>query len=303
VNAVLRRIAREDWTAPTDADGLGMAYSHPDWLVNRWIRTFGRERTRLLLVHNNTQPTITLQPARWSASRLAEALESNGVNVARRQAGGPAYGFELQDHRQVSSLPGYDEGAFVVQDSSQRRLLEFAAFPADIMIWDACAAPGGKAVTLAARGPVVASDPSPSRLKRLRENVDRVAPSVRLFRADARQPPLAGGSMRGVLVDAPCSATGTIARHPDARWRVSARRIRTLCRLQAEILDGAAGIVAPRGLLVYFTCSLEPEENHMQVDQFLERHTAFERDGDDVLIFPPDHRSDGGFGARLRRAA
>jgi 16S rRNA (cytosine967-C5)-methyltransferase len=104
-----------------------------------------------------------------------------------------------------------------------------------------------------------------------------------------------------VLIDAPCSATGTLRRHPDARWRLTERRILALVRRQRDILDAGAGVVGDGGRLVYLTCSLEPEENKEQVDGFLQRHPGFYREGDDLSIFPPDAGTDGGYGARMRR--
>jgi 16S rRNA (cytosine967-C5)-methyltransferase len=106
-----------------------------------------------------------------------------------------------------------------------------------------------------------------------------------------------------VLIDAPCSATGTMARHPDARWRLSERRLERLVERQADILDGVASVVSVAGSLVYMTCSLEPEENERQVDRFLDRHPEYRRTQDDVFIFPTDSGTDGGFAAHMRRVA
>ncbi len=301
VNAVLRRLSNEAETPAATGDGpsqLASEYSHPDWLVIRWAARYGTDSTRALLEHNNRRPPLTIQPARWSERRLEDELRSADVTFSAAAPGG----FHVENRR-VSDIPGYDEGGFLVQDSSQRRLLEFAAFPADVLVWDACAAPGGKSVRLTTRGPVIASESSRDRLPRLRENLRRAAPSTMVLRSDARRPPFRSGSFESVLVDAPCSATGTMARHPDARWRLSPARIRSLCRLQIEILDGVAPVVARGGLLVYFTCSLEPEENTLQIDRFLERHSEFQRDTEDLHIFPPESGSDGGYGARMRRAA
>jgi 16S rRNA (cytosine967-C5)-methyltransferase len=119
--------------------------------------------------------------------------------------------------------------------------------------------------------------------------------------ADARQPPIRPGAVDAVWLDAPCSATGTMAQHPDARWRVTPRRLAELTRLQQALLDGVATVLASGGLLVYTTCSLEPEENEVQVDGFLGRYATFRRDRSDVFIFPPDTGADGGYLAVLRR--
>jgi 16S rRNA (cytosine967-C5)-methyltransferase len=201
----------------------------------------------------------------------------------------------------VQQLPGYRDGAFVVQDPVQVRLLEFAAIPDGARVWDACAAPGGKAAVLAGRCKVVASELRRDRLERLGDTLARTAPDVPVLLADAARPPLRPGATDVVLVDAPCSATGTMARHPDARWRLSADQIERAARWQAAILDGVAPVVGPGALLLYMTCSLEPEENERQVNGFLERHPEFEREGDDLSIFPPDEGTDGGYAARMRR--
>jgi 16S rRNA (cytosine967-C5)-methyltransferase len=131
--------------------------------------------------------------------------------------------------------------------------------------------------------------------------------------ADARRPPVRPSA--AVLLDAPCLGTGTFARHPDARWRVTPEDLAGLAVLQAELLDAAAAVVAPAGLLVYATCSLEPEENRLQVDRFLDRHPEFRREPNDtfppaltspegdMMILPQRHHMDGAFAARLRRVA
>jgi 16S rRNA (cytosine967-C5)-methyltransferase len=302
VNAVLRRISR----APSDeapggggANDLADRYSHPEWLVARWLAHHGAERTERLMRHNNARPPLVIQPARWSADTLAAGLEAAGIDHTREPSG---HGFSVVAAR-GEALPGYSEGGFIVQDTTQRRLLDFIAVPAGARIWDACSAPGGKAVVLARCGTVLATDRSRRRIERLRENLTRTASHVWKAAADARHAPVLAETMDLVLVDAPCSATGTMARHPDARWRLSPSRIDDLARRQEEILEGVAPAVRRGGLLAYLTCSLEPEENHPQVDRFLEQHPDFRRDGDDLFVWPGEHAADGGFAARMRRAA
>jgi 16S rRNA (cytosine967-C5)-methyltransferase len=300
VNAVLRRVARGEPEQVTESDDPAARYSHPEWLVRRWRDAFGPERTERLLAHNNTRPPLTLRPARWSAEALKRALEDAGVPCRA----GPYPPTVIVEASSVRDLPGYADGAFVVQDAAQSRLLAFAGFPDGARLWDACAAPGGKAALLASAGlHVIASDRDRRRVAALRRSLARVAPGTPALVADARRPPLRAGSMEAVLVDAPCSATGTMARHPDARWRLSPGRIVRLVALQRAILDGAASVVALDGLLVYLTCSLEPDENARQVDDFLARHPGFCRAAPDLSIFPTDAGTDGGFGARMRRIA
>jgi 16S rRNA (cytosine967-C5)-methyltransferase len=290
VNAVLRKLAKAPVTPPATP-------SHPRWLVRRWEQAFGRDRTAALLAHNDARPSLVIQPARWSAAQLAAALEGFDVRFTQRESG-----FAIEGAR-VEDLPGFNDGAFLVQDPAQTRVLEHAAFPDGSLVWDACAAPGGKAVLLARRARVLASDVSPARIQRLRENAHRIAPGLAIFSADARRPPLADGSLDGVLLDAPCSATGTIARHPDARWKLTRQRIALMVELQAELLDAMARLVRPGGVLVYATCSLEPEENEQQVNGFLMRHPEFRRTVADLFVFPPDSGTDGAFASRLERTA
>jgi 16S rRNA (cytosine967-C5)-methyltransferase len=153
------------------------------------------------------------------------------------------------------------------------------------------------------RGPVIASDLRTERIGRLRETLKRVASSVPVLCADAVDPPLSPGAVDVVLVDAPCSATGTFQKHPDGRWRLSEVKIANAALVQARLLAGASTVVHKGGLLVYMTCSVEPEENEELVNSFLETHSHFVRDGEDLFLFPPDSGTDGGYVARLRRVS
>jgi len=307
-NAVLRRLAKElaaggpaAQPAPSSggARALAKQYSHPPWIVTRWIEQFGLERTEGLLRHNNQRSAVHLQPARWTVAKIREAFTAAAVPFTEAE-GLP--GLAVQGVR-VHELPGYAEGAFVVQDPAQALALAYVAVPPGSTVWDACAAPGGKAARLAATCRVLACDPRRVRLPRLIDTVRRAAPGAWAVCADALAAPVRTESFDVVLLDAPCSATGTIAKHPDARWRLSARRIERLVALQASLLDAAAQAVRPGGLLAYLTCSLEREENADQVDGFLSRHPAFRRLSGDFLLFPTDRGTDGAFAARLERQA
>jgi 16S rRNA (cytosine967-C5)-methyltransferase len=285
---------------PTDELGqLAKRHSHPRWLVARWVDRFGREATERLLAHNNQRPPVQLQPVRWSLERLREALKQRGLEVEESPER-PGIGLRGVS---VPELPGFAEGGFVVQDAAQALALAFIAVPDGVTVWDACAAPGGKSALLSRRCRVVASDVRAERLPRLAETVRRAGQGALLLRADALAPPFGAETFEAVVLDAPCSATGTLARHPDGRWRLNSRRLERLAALQQALLDGVAPEVAPGGLLAYMTCSLEREENENQVNAFLERHSGFRRDADDLFIFPPDRGTDGGFAARLVRTA
>lgn len=295
VNAVLRALSREGMPAPDPDDPAG-TYSHPQWMVDRWGRDRGWDATLALLEHNNRPPPLVIYAVGGHGPELENALRDRGIPAEPVEFGGWRMATTA-----VADLPGYDEGWFIVQDPGQRRLLDFADLPSSGLVWDACAAPGGKLLARSGPGRVVASDAQRDRIPRLRENLQRLRAHVPLFVADAADPPLRAGSAACVLLDVPCSATGTIARHPDARWRLTPERIAWLVRLQARILEGAAPVVQPGGLLVYLTCSLEREENRDQIDRFLAGHPAYRREGPDLEILPDRSGTDGGYGARLRR--
>src|SRR5215471_9852627 len=217
VNQVLRRLAQ---TGP----GTPGVASHPQWLVTRWERQFGAAETAHLLAWNDRKPPLVLQPLRWDAERLRRALEHAGFAVgdAPYRAGlAVSRTTHTSDSQHPTQLPGYSEGAFIVQDPAQVLVTRYAAIERGARIYDACAAPGGKAVALATRGThVVAADARPERLERLRETVRRTGVAIPMIAADLLSAPLRPGGWPAVLLDAPCSATGTIARHPDARWRL-----------------------------------------------------------------------------------
>jgi 16S rRNA (cytosine967-C5)-methyltransferase len=205
-----------------------------------------------------------------------------------------------------------------VQDGAHALVCRFAAPPAGSRLYDACAAPGGKAVALERAGArVVAGDGRPGRLPRLVETVRRAGVAIRVCGADLLAAPFAPGAFDAVLVDAPCTATGTMARHPEARWRLEPDAPARAARRQRRLLAAAASLIrAEGGLLVYATCSLEPEENEEVVNDFLARHPAFRRapepgavpaalvsDEGDLRSLPQRHGLDGAYAARLVRGA
>ena len=312
VNAVLRRLPREGETPASavrrpDPERLAAKWSHPEWLVARWLARFGHDNTERLLEWNNQHPPLVVQPARLSAGELQERFESSGV----RYFPAPFDAGLVVEESKPDRLPGYAEGWFLVQDPSQALVARFAGVPAGAVVLDACAAPGGKTLGLAANaGLVVAADLARRRLPRLRENVTRAGRSnIRVMLADAADPPIRPVDV--VLLDAPCLGTGTFARHPDARLRVKPEALERLAQEQAMLVDALATRVRPGGVLCYATCSLEPEENALQVDAFLARNPAFERQpvaGDfplssagDLEALPHRDGMDGAYAARLVR--
>jgi 16S rRNA (cytosine967-C5)-methyltransferase len=313
-NAVLRRLSavpRETRPPRDPTDGAPLhGASHPDWLVARWVARFGTVATDALLRWNNRPPPLVLQPTRGSVTNLERALRDHGIDCEPAPFGA---GVIVQESR-PGRLPGFDSGDFFVQDPAQALVVRFAGFPADAVVYDACAAPGGKLLGLAYRtARVIGADRSRVRLLRLAENIARAGNGrATMIAADAAHPPMR--AMHAWLLDVPCLGTGSFARHPDARLRVTLEALRQLAIAQAALLDAAAERIAPRGVLCYATCSLEPEENEMQVNGFLRRHPGFRRetpndipaelltaDGD-LLTLPQRDGIDGAFAARLVRA-
>src|SRR5215213_2311584 len=313
VNAVLRRLARAEPTfdAPADdpAERLALEHSHPEWLVRRWISAFGVAGAEGLLRWNNSRPRLVLQAARSSLAELGDRWRASGIDVED----GPLDAGLITSLSRPADLPGFSEGAFIVQDPAQALLTRFIDQPAGKLVYDVCAAPGGKTIALGRNAKaIIAGEVSPSRARRLLENITRAGSGREgVVVADGRNPPVARADV--VLVDAPCLGTGTFARHPDARWRVTPEALASLQTLQRQLLDAVAGIVPPGGLLVYSTCSLEAEENRVQVDRFLTAHSEFQRERTsaiqadlltpegDLTILPQQHGMDGAYAARLRR--
>ena len=312
VNALLRRLGRQ---APRKRKGTGpldlaARHSHPEWLVRRWLDRFGPDDTDRLLRWNNARPALVLQPARATCEAISRRLAAAGIRTAPAPWGA---GVTVAASR-PDRLPGYADGDFVVQDPAQSLIAWFAGMPPAGLVYDACAAPGGKSIGLARTGVrVLAADLSRPRVTRLKENLRRAGGGRELIVvADARHPPLA--ETDAVLLDAPCLGTGTFARHPDARWRVTPDALVALAERQTELLAAVAEAVRPGGWLVYSTCSLEPEENELQIERFLRTHAGFRRDPPDdlppplltdkgdLMTLPQRDRMDGAYAARLRRA-
>ena len=275
VNQALRKLS----SARGQISGAGP--SHPTWLVRRWRTRFGEADTARLVAWNDSKPTLTLQPARGDQGVLARRLQAAGIGVTEAPFGAGLRITRTPDTRHLTprQLPGFAEGAFIVQDPAHVLVCRYAAFPAGGLAYDACAAPGGKAVMLERLGArVVAGDARRDRIGHLIQTVRRAGVAIRPAVADLLAAPWAAGTVAAVLVDAPCTATGTMARHPDARWRISTRAIDRAAARQRALLQAGARLVPPGGVLVYATCSLEPEENSDVVNDFLERHPEFRRD-------------------------
>jgi 16S rRNA (cytosine967-C5)-methyltransferase len=257
INAVLRRVAREgkDGLAQQDAARLNT----PDWLWQSWTAAYGERTARTIAEAHLVEPPLDLSvrsdPEGWAARLGGQPLYGNTV---RRPAGGA-----------IEDLPGYAAGAWWVQDAA-------AALPARLLgdvggraVIDLCAAPGGKTAQLAAAGAgVIAVELSERRAQRLRANLQRLGLDAQIEVADAlawRHPE----PVDLVLLDAPCTATGTIRRHPDIAWHKTPADVSRMAELQARLLEAAVAMLAPGGVLVYASCSLQPEEGPEVIEQAL----------------------------------
>jgi 16S rRNA (cytosine967-C5)-methyltransferase len=271
INAVLRRIAREKDEALSEQSPL---IDLPDWLAQRWVRRYGHETAARIAKACNSEAALDLS-VKGDPVVLAETL---GADVL------PNGSLRLKDRRPVSTLPGYDEGAFWVQDMAASLPARLLHPQAGERIADLCAAPGGKTAQLALSGAdVLAVDRSPARLKRLDENLRRLHLSAHTLASDAAT--LKTEPFDAILLDAPCSATGTLRRHPDVAWTKTFMDIGKLAELQKRLLDHALTLLKPSGRLVYCTCSLEPEEGEAQIEALLKRNPRVVRWGftaDDV---------------------
>jgi 16S rRNA (cytosine967-C5)-methyltransferase len=316
VNAVLRRVAEagdgpERFPDPqTDpAAFLSTWGSHPRWLLDRWLSRLPLSSVQALVEHDNRRPPTFLVALDLEVQQTLERLQeveidadpvSEGPTCVRLAPGtSPATA--------LSAVP-----ASIIQDPAAGLVARYADLPPGTDVADLCAAPGGKALTLAAGGRrLIAADLSEARLRLVRENAVRTGRAVPCVVADALHPPFA--SIDAVVLDAPCSGTGTLSRHPDARWRLSPDDIDRFAVLQKRMLHAAAAIVRQGGWLVYSTCTLEPEENEQRIDEFLDRHTGFRLEPTDAVpdlwldgsgrlaVTPVAAGHDGAFAARMRR--
>jgi 16S rRNA (cytosine967-C5)-methyltransferase len=325
VNGVLRALASESrpWPVPTAADpveSLALRASHPTWLVERWWARYGPTEAEALAVAMSEAPSVVVRAntLRDTVDGVATALHGAGVGATPTRFA--PEGLSLERAGDLRQLAPLRNGSAVVQDEAAIMVGHALGPLPGETVADVCAAPGTKTTHLAAlmenRGRIVAADPHPGRLGLLREasarcGADIVEPRLAEARALARD---LRQTCDRVLVDAPCSNLGVLRRNPDAKWRRAPGDFPVLAAAQASILDAAAALVRPGGVLVYATCSLEPEENEAVVAGLRARHPDMEPDPlpptvpeacrvtPDVLRMAPHrHGSDGFTAHRLRR--
>ena len=282
VNAILRRLSEQPALPLPPADEevphLAVRESHPEWLVARWIRQFGRERAEAMLAADNQAPAVVVRAnsARITRDGLLAQLREAGIAAEPTRVS--PQGIILPPVGRVEDVYGYAEGLWQVQDEAAQLVGLFAGAPEGARVLDACAAPGGKACHLAERHEVLAIDLHAHKLRKIESEAKRLGLEGRLkvLAHDATRPlPQGLGPFQAVLVDAPCSGLGTLRRHPELRYRRKEEDIHRLAALQREILEACAGQVLPGGLLVYAVCSTDPDEGADQVEAFLDAHPEF----------------------------
>jgi 16S rRNA (cytosine967-C5)-methyltransferase len=288
VNAVLRRASREakepleKFLPPniSTAARLAVVHSHPEWMVKRWLARFGEPRTVSLLQANNKTPRLSCSLHHAdSQNEILDALQKSGLHSESGILLKAAFAVTGGSPTRTQS---FQRGDISIQDEASQAIpLLIDVQPGDRVL-DLCAAPGGKTPTLARaagkNGLVVAADRHAHRLRAMREQFKRLAlPTIRLIELDAAHSLPFGIEFDRILVDAPCSGTGTLARHPEIRWRLKSEQLPELAHLQSALLAAALKQLAPGGRLVYSTCSLEPEENEDVVAQALRKFPAVSR--------------------------
>ncbi|RKZ10109.1 hypothetical protein DRQ53_08350 [bacterium] len=321
VNGLLRGVLRDGLRAsfPDPADAVAYAmtwHSHPQWLVRRWVEQLGQEEAIALCAANNERPRLCLRTspgARDAVVQLLTAMEWESEEVTFLPDG-----LWMKTRVPPALLLDQAGDRCTMQDAAAQLVAPLLAIDAPGLVLDLCAAPGGKASHLASLLPnstVIAADLARSRLGRLLPTLERLGLGDRVacVVADARQAPFASGSFDAVLLDAPCTGTGVLSRRHDARWNRKPEDVQELAGLQRVLLSQALDLVRPGGVVLYSTCSLEPEENDEVVDFVLaarEDVREWPLDGcvrDEFLrrgrlaTWPHRDHVDGAFAARLRK--
>lgn len=324
VNAVLRNIIRnlEGIRYPERSEDevqyLAVTGSHPYWLVKRWVKRFGFDETQKMMAANNERPELSLRINRLKVSPARFLTELDQQQIAYRGSAHIDFFVRVKSLSRIGQMDLFRNGMFTIQDES-------AALPCLLLdprpghqVIDMCAAPGGKTTLLGElmgnEGEILAVDKYEVKLNLIRAACERLGlRNVHLLAMDAGT--LQDRQADRVLLDAPCSGLGTLSKKPDAKWKRDIADIVKLAPLQAGLLEHAAHLVKPGGVLVYSTCTTEPEENQDRIAEFLKNHPDFQLERADRFVsqglvnregfvetFPHKHGMDGSFAARLVRS-
>ncbi|MGK7956502.1 MAG: 16S rRNA (cytosine(967)-C(5))-methyltransferase [Crocosphaera sp.] len=328
VNGILRQYIRSDQAnhdpliLPDDTiKKLAINYSFPDWIIATWVKQWGEATTEKLCHWFNQTPTIDIRinPLKTNLQSLKTQLTEAGVNATPL----PPLPCALRLQGKIgtiTTLPGFQEGHWTVQDSSAQLVSYLLDPQPGETIMDACAAPGGKTTHIAElmgdKGTIFACDRTPSRLKKVQQNAQRLQlKAITIIEGDSRHLPQLINKADRVLVDVPCSGLGTLHRHPDIRWRQTPENIQELSLLQLEILTKVAQWVKPQGILVYATCTLNPRENQEIIETFLNSHSHWQMETPSphwlfspfmtsskyIEILPHEQDTDGFFMVKLKK--
>lgn len=287
VNGVLRNYLRTEKSlifpdrGKNPAEALAIRYSHPEWMVRRWLNRYGFEDTRLLCKYNNRRPVVTLRVNLMKVSKenLLKELEDAGVETE------PSAHFDdfvrVRSPKSLTETRSFVKGHFSIQDESTAIACLLLSPEENDLVLDLCAAPGGKSCYIAQLmrdgGKVIAVDRSPARMKLLQENTRRLSlTSIQPIIADSTM--LNTKTVDRVLLDAPCSGLGVLAKRADLRWKRKLSDITSIRKRQISLLGKTSQLLRAGGVLVYSTCTIEPEENEEIIEDFLDHHKNFEID-------------------------
>ncbi|MEO3947534.1 16S rRNA (cytosine(967)-C(5))-methyltransferase RsmB [Gorillibacterium sp. CAU 1737] len=287
VNAVLRNAMRQKdkllkWDGLPPVKRLSLAESHPEWLVKRYRDRLGEEAAQAVLAANNESPHASARVNRIKAEPelVRESLVSAGLEV--RPSVLPVPGLVVESGGSLAKSDGFQQGTISIQDESSMLVAEALAPEPGMRVLDCCAAPGGKTAHLAElmlnRGEVVSCDVHPHKEALIQAQADRLGLDiVKTVISDARELGrlFPAESFDRILLDAPCSGIGVIRRKPELKWTKREEEIAELAKLQEELLEAVHGLLKPGGVLVYSTCTTEPEENIEQVERFVQHHPDF----------------------------
>lgn len=331
VNGLLRTIIRtlDNLVWPSreidEVNYLGIIQSHPNWMVRRWVKRFGFDEAEKLCEANNQRPSLTLRVDRnkISIEEFEKYLESK--NIPSKRGKYLDYFLSIRMMSKIYNDEYFQKGYYSIQDESAGLMSELLSPREEDLVLDVCAAPGGKSSHISelmkGRGRIISIDKYLKKVDIMKKNFDRLGmKNILAFHEDIIQPKTDMlrekilGKVDKVLVDAPCTGLGVITKKPDIKWKREAEDILKLQEIQLEILNKASEYVKDGGVLVYSTCTTEPEENEMVINKFLESHTDFEIDNaskyvkEEVVnekgfidVFPHKNYIDGAFGARLVR--
>jgi 16S rRNA (cytosine967-C5)-methyltransferase len=322
-NAILRRVQREAAQLPKPAMKdrtklVSVTFSHPEWLVERYIARFGEREAFQLMQANNKRPDYYLRvnTLRTKAENFVLRLEKSGIPFEESDWL-PGY-YKVQSVAEVRSKGWFDKGLCQVQDIAAGFAPTILDPQPDELVYDLCSAPGTKTIVLSGlmenKGTILSVDISGERITKIAENAENFgAENVKIQRADIIEARFKLAD--AVLLDVPCSGTGVLSKRADLRWKRTQEELDTIVKKQAELLDAAANMVKKGGRLVYSTCSIEPEENMDQIKNFLKEYNNFElqslsdylpeevlaEDGLSYQTLPHQHNCDGHFGVLLKR--